>query len=774
MNPTNNIVNGTTRLRRYFWGVLVTWTIIVTGFFVVGIRQIRHIQQELAINEARANFNKDQSLRLWSTKHGGVYVPVSEHTPPNPYLSHIPERDIKTPSGKALTLMNPAYMLRQTMTEYEKLYGVRGHLTSLQHFRPETAPDEWEISALTEFEQGRQEISEFSTIDGKPYFRVLSPMITKKGCLKCHGHQGYKVGDVRGGVSISVPMAPYLTNYRKQVTAYGISFGALWILGLAGITLGTRGLRRRIRERDRAEFDLQKAHDELELRVKERTAELNEMNKNLKLEIHERKKAEKKIKTSEATFKELFNNISSGVSVYEAKDNGNDFIFKDYNKAGERMDNIRKEDLIGKSVLKMFPGVKELGLFDVFQCVWRTGKPEHHPVALYKDKRIDGWRENYVYRLPSGEIVAVYDDVTERRQAEEALRESEKFTSSLMENSPTPILVINQDSSIRYVNPALENLTGYTSAEIVGKKPPFPWWTEDLRSGDSDERKDDLDKELKGLKKLFRKNNGEECWVEITSLPVKWNGEFKYTLTEWVDITDRRRMEERWKQAKKEAEAANQIKGVFLANMSHEIRTPMNGIIGMTELALGTDLTGEQREYLNMAKMSADSLLALINDILDFSKIEAGKLELTCHIRPDVPTALVGDPGRLRQVIVNLAGNSLKFTEKGEIVIRVEVEKESSDSVELHFMVSDTGIGIPPDKLGSIFESFEQADGSTTRKYGGTGLGLSISRQLVEMMGGRIWVESPDNCRLMIEDCRLGNHRATIPQSLNPSIPQSL
>jgi PAS domain S-box-containing protein len=269
-----------------------------------------------------------------------------------------------------------------------------------------------------------------------------------------------------------------------------------------------------------------------------------------------------------------------------------------------------------------------------------------------------------------------------------------------------------------------------------------------------------------------RAKDGSLYWVDTTIVPFRdEEGKVRQYIAIRTDITEIKRVEEDLRGAKEAAEEANRAKSEFLANMSHEIRTPLNGVMGMTDLALETQLTPEQREYLETVKISADSLLTVINDILDFSKIEAGKidleeidfnlrdcletslktlavradekgLELLCEVAPEVPEVVRGDSGRLRQVIINLLGNAIKFTEKGEVALRVQVEATNEHDRVVRFTVADTGIGIPQEKLKVIFDPFSQADTSTTRKYGGTGLGLTISSRLVEMMGGKIWVES--------------------------------
>ncbi|MET0012248.1 MAG: PAS domain S-box protein [Sedimenticola sp.] len=233
---SDTLSNARLRLSRpQTWGLLLLWTAIVSASIAWNVHNERLQAFNLAQKEARANFDKDQAFRLWATRHGGVYVRTDSRTPPNPHLSHVPERDITTPAGKELTLMNPAYMLRQMMGEYGGLYGVKGRITSLKPLNPDNAADPWETQALESFEQGAKEAFEITDIGGQPHLRLMRPMVTKKGCLKCHGFQGYQVGDVRGGVGVSVPLLPYYFEQERSINILLLSHGGIWLLGLAGV-----------------------------------------------------------------------------------------------------------------------------------------------------------------------------------------------------------------------------------------------------------------------------------------------------------------------------------------------------------------------------------------------------------------------------------------------------------------------------------------------------------------------------------------------------------
>ncbi|MDH3354056.1 MAG: PAS domain S-box protein, partial [Chromatiales bacterium] len=222
-------------LNRVITIATLIWSVALALIFYSQSGVLIDHSMALAYNAALTNFNKDQSLRFWASSHGGVYVPISEHTPPNPYLSHLPERDVSTASGLKLTLMNPSYILREVATDHAELFGNRGHVTSLKPLNPDNAPDQWERRALEQFEQGAKEVSEETEIKGEPYYRFMRPMITQKGCLKCHADQGYKVGDIRGGVSVSIDMVPYLAYRSEGIQDRIMIISMIWLIGLFGI-----------------------------------------------------------------------------------------------------------------------------------------------------------------------------------------------------------------------------------------------------------------------------------------------------------------------------------------------------------------------------------------------------------------------------------------------------------------------------------------------------------------------------------------------------------
>ncbi len=463
-------------------------------------------------------------------------------------------------------------------------------------------------------------------------------------------------------------------------------------------------------------------------------------------------------------------------------------------------------EAVGKTDFHFFTAEHAQQAAAVEQEIQQTGQPV---IGLEEKETWPDGRVTWVAttKMPlcdkGGHVVGtcgISRDVTDRHRSELALRDSEALYHSLVETLPLNVFRKDRQGRFTFANQRFCQTTGRPLDELLGRT-DYDFYPAHL--ADKYRRDDQQVMERRTVLDLIEEHQapaGDKSYVQVLKTPVyDSRGDVIGIQAFFWDVTDRKRAEEELKKAKEVAESANRAKSEFLANVSHEIRTPMNGILGMTELALDTDLSPEQREYLHMVKASADALLNVINDILDFSKIEAGRLdldqapfelrdslgdtmktlalrahkkglELAYHVPPEVPDHLVGDPGRLRQIVVNLVGNAIKFTEKGEVVVTVAAVEERGarseergakaaeeanapldlrssilaprSSVCLHFAVRDTGIGIPPEKQAAVFAPFVQADGSTTRKYGGTGLGLAISSRLAALMGGRVWVES--------------------------------
>jgi len=580
--------------------------------------------------------------------------------------------------------------------------------------------------------------------------------------------------DLGLGLATEIDAAEALSNYYQiRRTIFGVlgftlflSVGAVLLVLILG---------------ERTSRALRRSRDELEARVKERTAELRKLSR-----ATENSPASVVITDKNGTI-EYVNPTFCEVTGYTAEEaiGNNPRVLKSGNLPESFYKELWDTILSGK--------------------VWR---------GEFKNKRKNSeefWESASISPITNddGQIthfVAVKQDITERKLAEEALRASEEKSRLLLESVGEGIFGVDLEGKVVFINPAAGHMLDYTTDELIGEdvhekihhshtngsvypKKDCPMYLTHT-DGSNHHVTDEV---------LWRKD-GSQFPVQYTSMPIRKDDQIVGAVVTFMDITERRQMEQEIFQSKEKAEEATQAKSDFLANMSHEIRTPMNAVIGMAHLALKTALTPKQSDYLEKIQSSANSLLGIINDILDFSKIEAGKmdmestdfnlddvlenlanlvtvkarekseLEVLFAVDQEVPRFLVGDPLRLGQILINLTNNAVKFTESGEIVVSAELLKRNEDRVTLKFSVSDTGIGLTEAQAAKLFQAFSQADTSTTRKFGGTGLGLTICERLVEMMNGEIRVESkPEQGSTFSFTAEFGLGKEKVKKHLTPS-----
>ena len=738
--------------KRYHYWLILIFTIIIGVSYYWNFAIVTSNNREVVFNKARSFFKQIIATRLWNSNHGGVYVPITDSTTPNIHLKD-PLRDVVTTEGLYLTKINPAFMTRQISEIAELDYDLKFHITSLNPLRPENKADEWETKVLNIFEGGTDEVLEHIRKDSISEYRYMAPLITNKSCLKCHEQQGYKIGDIRGGISISFPSEIYVKGINNQLITVLLFHIFILGFGIVGILFFYRKLKKY--------FDIAKKQNKKLLEIKERAEESEVQLRTLINTIPDLIW----LKNQEGTYLQANKRFEYFFGAKECQIIGKtDYDFVKRELADSFRENDKKAMQEGKSTIN-----EELITFanDGHEEFLETIKTPVYD----KNKNLVG-------------ILGIGRDISKRKKLEQAIliakEEAEEIKNKALEGEESYKALLNsigdaiyiQDYEARFidVNSGVLNMYGYSKEEFIGNTPLF------LSAPDINDMSavfESFDKVKQGVSQVFefwgKRKNGEIFPKTVGQYKGTYFGQ-DVVITVARDISNQFKTQKELIRAKEKAEESDQLKTEFINNMSHEIRTPMNGIMGFSEMLNDDDISDEKRaNFIKIIQSSGQQLLNIIDDILDISRLgtkqvkvietdvclndvllelfstfdlKAKELKIPLYLKKalsDKQSTIRIDITKLNKVLSNLLENALKFTNQGFIEFGYQLKNN-----EIELYVKDTGIGIEKSKHKSIFERFSQAEKDLSKKFGGLGLGLSIAKENAELLGGRIQLESKE------------------------------
>ncbi|MGO9579863.1 MAG: ATP-binding protein [Desulfobaccales bacterium] len=711
-------------LKPYGWILVGLWTLVVAASLGWNLFQDRDEDLRVARQIALTNYERDVLYRRWAAAHGGVYVPMTPDTPPTPYLAKLPERDIITPSGRRLTLLNPAYMTRQVY-ELAKASGLpQGHLTSLKPLRPQNAPDPWERKALEAFEHGRKEVSEVVAIDGKDHLRLMRPFRIEPACLACHEEQGYKLGDIRGGISVSVPMTPIMAS-AAHTWSLVLGHLVLWMLGVAGIILAGR----QIGASAAAALQAQEAAAAATMAV------------------------------------QTVDGMLDGVIITDLRGritHTNKALTEYFGWGREVLGELATTLVVDRDGPRLLSGLAaclEQGYQRDLECSLLTKDRHEVPVLINASLITD----------PQGRplgVIGVIRDMTALRRAETALEAERRRLFSLLEELPAYVNLKAPDYSIKFANrffrerfgdpgggPCYQVMHGTdTPCEncqvmtvLDTREPQEREWTH--RGGRTYHTYD----------YFFADNDGSPLILELG-----------------IDVTDRKKAEEAIRQLNEELEqrvekrtaqlaAANRELESFSYSVSHDLRAPLRAIDGFSRILLkdyAPGLDAEGQRFLDIIRSNTQKMGRLIDDLLAFSRLgrqalKLADLDMGTLVRDVVAElqdtlgdrtvqwdlqplpAARADRALMHQVWVNLLGNALKFT-RSQAAAVIEVGCRSTGDEDI-FSVKDNGVGFDMQYAPKLFGVFQRLH--REEDFEGTGVGLALVQRIVQRHGGRVWAE---------------------------------